>query len=429
MNVAVYGLWHLGCVTAACLAAKKHRVIGIDPDKAIIEALGVGRPPVAEPGLADELKDGVAGGFLMFSSDMTEISRSDVLWVTFDTPVDSQDRADVEFVVGKIRNTFPFLMDDAVILISSQLPVGTTARIEAEAGLIRKKLHIAYSPENLRLGSAMRVFSNPDRIVVGTRSERARLRIRELLAPVSERIIWMSPESAEMSKHAVNAFLAMSVVFANELAVLCESAGADAKDVELALKSEHRIGNEAYLAPGPAFAGGTLARDVAFLEQLGSAHGLDTQLISAISLSNDQHKKWVYRKITSVIDRKRDVRIAVWGLTYKPGTDTLRRSSSVELCVWLRENGCSVYAHDPAFLKAPEEINGVADFGTDPVDICKGCDVLVIATSWPLYREIKACDVVSAMRRGAVVIDAARFLRSTLGNHEDIKYLSVGGTA
>ena len=193
----------------------------------------------------------------------------------------------------------------------------------------------AYSPENLRLGDAIAAFTQPDRIVVGIRPDGDRDRIEELLGSFSERIEWMGVESAELVKHGINAFLALSITFANELAGIAERVGADAAEVERGLKTERRIGARAYLRPGAAFAGGTLARDVDYLTQIGEREGVADTTPRAVRASNDEHKQWARRTVESLVgadDRLDGHVIGVWGLVYKQGTDTLRRSSSVELC-------------------------------------------------------------------------------------------------
>ncbi len=267
MNVAVLGLWHLGSVTAACMAAAGHSVTAFDPNPATVEALAGGRPPVAEPGLPELITRGLQSGNLRFTTALPmAIRTAEVVWVAFDTPVDEEDRADRGYVEKHVQAVFPHLADHAVVVLSSQLPVGTVRKLEQAWSKVAdgRTVSFASAPENLRLGNAIEVFTMPDRIVVGVRDEQARQRMAALLSPIGARIEWMSIESAEMTKHAVNAFLATSVTFANELAAICERAGADAKEVERGLRTERRIGPYAYLSPGGAFAGGTLARDVAF---------------------------------------------------------------------------------------------------------------------------------------------------------------------
>ena len=430
MKVCVSGLWHLGSVTAACLASAGHDVTGLDPDPNVIERLGRGTPPLFEPGLEDLVKSGLASGRLRFTTDPAAAANADVVWITTDTPVDDDDRADVESVVQGAAALFPHLRDGALVIVSSQVPVGTTRRLESlfEAVAKGRRAGFGYSPENLRLGKAIEVFTRPDRVVAGVRSAADRETFAALLGPFTDRIEWMSVESAEMTKHALNAFLATSVTFANEIAALCEQVGADASEVERGLKSEARIGPKAYLSPGGAFAGGTLARDVMFLSQLGAARGVPTHVLSSVKTSNDAHRHWPERRLTEVLGDLAGRTVAVWGLTYKPGTDTLRRSSAVELCTWLHARGARVRAHDPAVRELPPSLASSIALASDPLAAADGADALVVATPWPDYRAVDAAAVAGRMA-GTLVLDANRFLGGTLGRHPGLTYLSVGKAA
>ena len=263
MKVTVLGLWHLGSVTAACIANAGHEVVRWDPDGAAVLRLTQGHAPLAEPGLDDLIGQASAAGTLRFTSALPEAVReADVVWIAFDTPVDDEDRADVEYVIGHVRDALPHIRDGCLVISSSQLPVGSVARIEREfaARCPGRQVGFACCPENLRLGQSLHRFRHPDRVVAGIRRERDRGTITALWAPATDRIVWMSVEWAEMTKHAINAFLATSIVFINEIAEMCEALGADAKDVERGLKTDERIGPAAYCSPGAAFAGGTLAR-------------------------------------------------------------------------------------------------------------------------------------------------------------------------
>jgi UDPglucose 6-dehydrogenase len=428
MNVAVLGLWHLGSVTAACVAAAGHRVTGWDPDAATVEALAQGIPPIKEPGLERLVSTGLAAGGLRFSADQPGAVRdADIVWVTFDTPVDGLDRADVAWVVEHVTSTFPHLKSGALVLVSSQLPVGSVAGLERawEAVAGRRTVSFACAPENLRLGHAIDVFQKPDRVIVGTRSENDRARIALLFTPITDRIEWMSVESAEMTKHAINAFLATSVTFINELATLCEQVGAHASEVERGLKTEARIGPKAYLSPGGAFAGGTLARDIVFLSALGARLNVPVHLLSAVKTSNDAHRHWAQRRLVQQLGSVHGKTVAVWGLTYKPGTDTLRRSSAVELCQWLAEHGATVRAHDPALTSLPPDLAPFIGLGSDAVDVTDGASALVVATPWPEYRQVPALQVRTRMAR-PLVVDASQFLRATFGADSEVEYMSVG---
>ena len=427
MKICVLGLWHLGTVTAACLASGGHDVVGLDFDEKVITNLKNGQPPLFEPDLEDLVKKGIAENKLDFSTDIQQaVHGAQVIWVAYDTPVDGDDRADVSFVVEQITRIFPALEAGQQILISSQLPVGSVRHLEELLSEVRPDLVVTFacSPENLRLGKAISVFTQPDRVIIGVRNETSKKIYTELLAPFTDHIIWMSVESAEMTKHALNAFLATSVTFINEIAIICEQVGADAKEVERGLKSEARIGQKAYLGPGGAFAGGTLARDIAFLTQLSEENNVPVHLIPAIKASNDTHKNWARRRLGQLLGNLNGKTIAVWGLTYKPGTDTLRRSSAIELCEWLLEKGAQVQVHDPVVRNLPEEYKQV-NMCASPLDAAKKADALVVATEWPIYLSVDMSQVLFSMNTPNV-LDANRFLDSALGMLPEIKYISVG---
>jgi UDPglucose 6-dehydrogenase len=430
MNVCVVGLWHLGSVTAACLASMGHRVVGLDSDPTTILALQRGQPPLFEPGLAELIATEARAGRLSFSSEASQaLADAAVVWITYDTPVDDDDVADVDGVLAKIEALFPHMRSGAVVLISSQLIAGCTRLLQqrCDRAQAAKGIEFAYSPENLRLGKAISVFLEPDRVVVGANTDRARSVVTDLLAPFKDRILWMSIESAEMTKHALNAFLAMCVSFANEVAAVCEQVGADAKQVEGGLKSEKRIGPFAYLSPGAAFAGGTLARDVQYLKGLAREHRQPALLLTAIKDSNDRHRDWVQFRLQARFGSLNGRRVCVLGLTYKPGTDTLRRSSSIELCRWLNGQGARVSAHDPRVTELPSELAQVLELSASVESAMKGADAVVIATPWPEYQSL-AAELLRSTLSMPIVIDANRAAARTL-DVPGIEYIAVGTPA
>lgn len=430
MKVCVQGLWHLGAVTAACLAKAGHCVVGLDFDAHNVGNLSNGKAPIFEPGLDELISDGIASGKLSFDTDpVGALIDADLLWVAYDTPVDDEDRADVDYVINRVQSVLPYLADGAVVLVSSQMPVGSVRKLEARAKQILgdKKLGFACSPENLRLGKALDAFLNPDRVVVGVRAETHRFVLQELLAPVTEKVEWMSVESAEMTKHAINSFLAVSITFTNEIAAICELVGADAKEVERGLRTESRIGPRAYVSPGGPFAGGTLARDIAFLGAESGSHKLATPLLSAIRPSNDEHKNWIRRKFLLEFGSLKDVTVALWGLTYKVGTDTLRRSHAVELCEWLLEQGAKVRVFDPVVKRLPERWSGVVAHCSDEMHTIQGAHALVIGAEWPQFIN-SAADLIEIAEPGLVIIDANRHLKEHIAALKlaHVRYFAVG---
>ena len=427
MKIGVAGLWHLGCVTAGCLASAGYSVIGWDDDSALIERLKQGKPPVAEPGLQPLLQQNLASGRISFTTVPTELCACDILWVTFDTPVDANDQADVEFVVSRVANLMAHLKPGVLILVSSQLPVGSTRRLETLWQTTRPGIPASFAcmPENLRLGKAIEVFTRPDRVVAGVSSAADRERIAALLKPFTETIEWMSVESAEMTKHALNAFLATSVVFINEIAAICEHSGADAREVERGLKSDVRIGRRAYLRAGGAFAGGTLARDIVFLQEIGSKQNLPNALFAAVNQSNDAHKQWQRRRLQELFPQLRGARICILGLTYKPGTNTLRRSSAVELAQWLAEQGAVISAHDPAVDSLPDELSRIIRLEKTAEAAASKTAALVVGTECPEFTTLNAADLCGWMS-APVVLDAGRLLETQWGQDSRIKYIAVG---
>ncbi len=427
MKICVQGLWHLGSVTAACLASVGHDVVGLDGDSNNISNLNQGKAPLFEPGLDEMIQNEINEGHLRFAQSSREaVADAELLWVTFDTPVDEDDQADVELVLGKIKSVLPELNDGTVVLISSQIPVGSIKKLEnfVKDNYIKKQICFAYSPENLRLGKSIDVFLNPDRIVVGTRNDETKEKLKKLFSPITNKIEWMSVESAEMTKHAINAFLATSVTFANELAAICELYGADAKEVERGLKTESRIGPRAYLSPGGPFAGGTLARDIDFLDKAAQEKALAVPLLQSVRVSNDEHKKWVKRKLSEKFTPLNKLSVAIWGLTYKPETSTLRRSLAVALCDWLIEEGANVRVYDPAVQELPSRWNDKVDRFDDALEALGNTKVLVVGTEWAEFRET-AKKLLEFVGNDYLVIDANRHLQNEifpLG----INYIAVG---
>jgi UDPglucose 6-dehydrogenase len=431
--IAVVGLWHLGSVTAACLADAGNHVIGVDPDVVVVEGLLAGCPPIFEPGLAELLARNASR--LDFTCEPWALAGARRAWITFDTPVDDDDSADVEWVLEHSLTLLADLPEDSLVVVSSQLPVGSIATLQERCAVMRgdSGLRFACVPENLRLGRALESFRARDRIVAGVRSDRDRGELAELLAPFTDEIQWMRVESAEMTKHALNGFLATSVAFINEIAEICESVGADAEEVSRGLKSEQRIGPRAYLGPGDAFAGGTLARDIGFLRGLAKRRGLPAHVFAGVADGNTAHKHWTRRKLLELLgadasaetDALRGRRVAVWGLTYKPGTDTLRRSSAVELCRWLSSVGAEVSAHDPAVSALPPDLAGVLELFPTPLHALAGADALVVCTAWPDYLQVPVEDVLAALATG-LVVDPAGVLRGVLSSHPGARYVRVG---
>lgn len=428
MRVTVQGLWHLGSVTAACLAAAGHDVVGLD-DEGVVGELMRGRPPLFEPGLAELVQSGLDTGRLRFTSDPLQAAAgAEVCWVAFDTPVDEEDVADISYVTDRVKALLPDLPRGCLVVVSSQLPVGSVRALARHAHASGNvDLSFACSPENLRLGKAIEVFTKPDRVIFGLQRTEDEEKVRALLAPITDSIVFMSVESAEMTKHAINGFLAMSVTFANEIATVCEVVGADAGEVARGLKTEARIGPKAYVSPGAAFAGGTLARDIAFLSEEARMHGLELALIPSVAASNRRHRAWPLDRLRAYLGEIKGSTVAILGLTYKAGTSTLRRSSSVELARALATAGAHVKAYDPAVRSLPPDVDFAIELSPSLEAALQGADAAVVATEWPEFRDADWPRLIGLLAR-PIVLDPNGLLVGRLGGRSDVTYASVGRT-
>lgn len=411
-KVCVIGIWHLGAVFSVCLADLGYRVIGVDKDPKRINDLNSGLPPVFEPGLPELLSHNISSGRLSYTTDLSQALKGAThVLITFDTPVDENDEVDLSPVFDTTVELAGYLENGATIIVSSQVPVGTCERVKS---LIKQHnpgldFDIAYSPENLRLGQAIECFKNPGRIVIGADSSPTLDRVEALFNIIEAPKLRMDLRSAEMTKHALNTFLGTSISFSSEIANLCDELGADAMKVVAALQSDARIGPKLPLLPGLGFAGGTLARDLKVLSHLGKKLGYETHLINAVLKVNEGQNRMVVKKLVRLCGTVKNLTIGVLGLTYKPGTSTLRRSAALEIIQELIRQGAVVKAHDPKVF--PEEVQQHPEFQfcPDPYQVAHGSDALVIITDWPQFRDLDFARLKAKMKK-PVLIDAKNML-------------------
>jgi UDPglucose 6-dehydrogenase len=411
----------------AASESERHDVRGHDLDERTVIDLRRGRLPISEPGLDELVAQHVAAGSLTFCAALPDaVAEADIVWLAYDTPVDEHDEADVDFVRRAAESIIPLLKPGAVLLVSSQVPVGFCREIERYIARTRPEAEIAvvYSPENLQLGVALKSFREAERVVVGTRDGAEDARVRALFEPFAAEIVWMGTESAEMTKHALNSFLAASLSFINEIAALCEAVGADAADVERALRLDKRIGKNGYVHPGIGFGGGTLARDVGVLTARGHELGVPVHVLGSILPSNAVAKDWLRRSLAAQLPPP--ARVALLGLTYKPGTDTLRRSGSVEFALWLASAGYTVSAHDPAVRSLPPELATAIALHATVADAVAGCDAVVVGTEWPNYALLEPDDLAAAAAAPLPVLDPKRILNRRVAEDPRFRYRAVG---
>ena len=426
MNICVFGLWHLGLVTSACLAKLGHTVVGVDFDKKVVEGLQNGEAPLFEPGLNELILEQMQAGRLSFTCKPSEaLRKAEIFWFALDTPVNENDVADILFLENNFKKNSLYFNNGIGIVVSSQAPVGFVNKIERNfiKQYSNKKCYFACSPENLKLGKALDAFLNPDRIIIGVKNQESKEVFSPLFTSITNRLEWMKIESAEMTKHAINSFLATSVCFTNEVASICEQVGAEAKEVERGLKTESRIGPKAYLSPGVAFSGGTLARDINFLVKLSEKYKLPSYLIKAVNNSNSFHKKWIEKKCRYFLGNFKNKTVAILGLTYKPGTNTLRRSLPVELARLFHARGARVVGFDPIIKSLPKGLSKILWLKNNAIEAMLNADVVIIATEWPEFLQFGE-DEINLMR-SKFIIDPNGFILK-LVEREDLNYISVG---
>lgn len=385
-NVALIGLWHLGSVAAAAWTSTRHRVLGWDPDPELRSAIAAGRGPVVEPGLDEALGKALERGLLVVLDDpVPAIAAANVTHLVYDTLTGPSGHHDDHRLDDAIR-LFAFAAPDgALLLVSSQVPVGTCLRWRDLLDVEERGLLLAHVPENLRLGQALEDFLHPDRLLVGADTEESFERAVAMLAQFSAAPIRVGLTAAEMAKHATNAYLALCVAFANDLAWLSREAGADPNEVAAALRADPRVSPSAPLRPGAAFSGATLMRDLVTLRDLAERCGR-ADLFAAVIKANARHAEIVRTWLQESLESLQGTRLAVAGLTYKPGTSTLRDSLPLRLVNDLLEQGATVTMWDPAAeaFEAPAGATRVPS-----LEACvEDADALAVMTALPQLAEV-----------------------------------------
>lgn len=414
MRIAVIGLWHLGEIYSACLAELGHTVVGISDDASVVADLEKGVPPLAEPRLSELLKRNQAERRLRYTTDYKVISGCDAVWITFDTPIDNRDRVDTSIIFNCLARLVPYLKNGILLGVSSQLPVGTSRAIAAFIKKERPKLtfRYAYVPENLRLGEAVESFLNPKRIVVGADDGGTQDAIRVIFKKTDADFLCMSSVSAEMVKHALNAFLATSLSFIYDIADVCEMVGADILDVSRAVKSDPRIGEKAYLDASVGFSGGTLGRDLGVLLHEAKTRRAKIPVIESAFHKNNKRKQIVLHFLASRLRTMKNKKVVVAGLTYKAGTSTLRRSLALEIAGMLWKKGVRIGLYDATVRHGEIEtaVRFPFSYGQTLVEALKGAHACIVITPWPELMETDFKKIRVVMKSPAILFDARNFL-------------------
>ncbi|TRZ83056.1 nucleotide sugar dehydrogenase [bacterium] len=426
-KIGIIGLWHLGCVAASSLADIGHNVIGVDFDQKILKGLKDGKAPIQEPGLQDLLDKNIRKGTLVFTSSFQQaLSNADFILITFDTPVDNNDRLNLSLIYRACDSIAKYAPKKFTLVIMSQIPVGTSRELKKIILNKNKNLSfdIIYSPENLRLGEALKIFNNSERIIVGLEKHSTKQKAEKLFSFTEAPKIYMDLESAEMTKHAINAYLASSISFVNELASLSEVLNADIGKVVEGMKSDSRIGRHAFLNPGLGFAGGTLGRDIQVLRSFGKKFGIKTEFINAVLKINRNRKKMLFKKIDDIFPSLNGLNIGLLGLTYKAGTDTLRRSVSLEVAKKMISKNAHVSAFDPMINEKIDVIKKLT-IAKDPYEIAMDADLLVLMTDWPEFKNLDFAKIKKIMKK-PIIIDMRNFLNAEVLKKLSFDYYGVG---
>jgi len=422
-KICVIGLWHLGCVYAACLADLGYSVTGADEDPEVIRNLKQGKAPLFEPGLDDLISKGISAGRLTFQTDINASTRdTQFVVIAYDTPVDEHDKVDLSIVMRAVDRLKKAGLS-ATLIVSSQVSVGTCEHIE-KALNSSGSVGVAYVPENLRLGQAIERFMRPDMIVIGAQNEAVIGKVKGLFSPIPTKIIEMDLRSAEMTKHALNSYLATSISFANEIGNICDLVGADGLKVAAALKADSRIGQKALVRPGLGFAGGTLARDLRVLQEVGGKYEYETSLIDGVLIVNERQNNSIVDRLQRVMGPLNGKMISIFGLTYKAGTSTLRRSAALEIIKRLKGEGALVRAYDPRVSLSEESALGI-NMSLDPYSACEKSDALVIVNDLPEFTELDFVKIRNVMK-APFVFDTQNLLEQSKVAASGMKYIGLG---
>lgn len=430
-RIGIVGSWHQALVYGAGFASLGHRVTGICHDAAAADSLNHARPPLFETGLEALMRRMIRAGRLKYTADYREgLAGARFAFISIDTPVRDDDSSDLGSIEAAARQMGRHLSASAVVCVSAQVPVGTcdTLRgvIAAERG--GRQVAIAYVPEFLRLGTALETFRRADRVVVGADSPRVARRVADLYRGLKRPTFLTDIRTAEMAKHAANIFLATSISFMNEIADLSERTGADATTVAAIVKADRRVGPHAFLAPGLGYAGGTLGREIKALQRIGKDVGVNTRLLDAVDRVNAARPAALVDKIRDVLSGLSNRRIAVLGLTYKPGTSTMRRAVSLEIIRELVRGGSSVAAFDP--LANLSELDGAPPFTRvpTPYDAAKEADAVVLITPWRGIDDLDLRRIARVMRR-RVLFDTRNHFDPRIAQKAGFVYRGIGRSA
>jgi UDPglucose 6-dehydrogenase len=431
MNIAVVGTGYVGLVSGTCFAESGNEVICVDIDRDRIERLNAGKVPIYEPGLEELVRRNVKEHRLTFTTDLTSaISQSMVSFIAVGTPMSASGAADLSGVLSAAEAIARAATGYHIIAVKSTVPVGTNDRVrEIVERAVSHRIDVCSVPEFLKEGSAIEDFMRPDRVVIGSTSDQATIILREVHSPflrTDNPVLVMHPRSAELTKYASNAMLAIRISFINQMANLCEAVGAEINDVRRGMGSDKRIGTQ-FLFPGVGYGGSCFPKDVQALIHSAAAQNLDFSLLKATDAVNYQQKRLLVDRVKEHFGGDIKGRtLAIWGLAFKPRTDDMREAPSLVVIEELLQAGARVQAHDPEALKSARQVFGdrIEYFETN-YDALEGADALIILTEWNEFRHPNFHRMNAALKQ-PTIFDGRNLYDPPLRLALDFRYYSIG---
>lgn len=428
MKIACIGTGFVGVVTAAVFAKLGHEVVGLDIDKAKIALLKEGRVPFFEPGLPELLKQTQAKGKLNFTTDYQEaVTGAEIIFIMVGTPSAPDGQADLKYVLAAAESLAPYLEEDTIIVIKSTVPPGTNAKIrEAIEAQVEVKFDLASVPEFLKEGSAVEDTLHPDRVIIGSTNKETIAKLKGLHGPLTEKIITIKEESAQMAKYAANVFLAMRITFANQMADLCEQNGADVEEVLKGIGADKRIGDH-YWYPGLGYGGSCFPKDVKEVAAYARSIGETDSIFIAVDDRNEARIPRLMRQYDKLVGGFADKKVAVLGLSFKPNTNDTRVAPALKVIPWLVDKGAQVIATDPeAIDEAKPLLPAQVEFVIDPYAAISGTHVTFLLVEWPQFRELNLAKISDSMQSPKFLIDTRNLFDPDKARAAGLKYKGVG---
>ncbi len=433
MNIAVVGTGYVGLVTGTCFAEMGNHVICVDIDKAKVESMKNGNVPIYEPHLDVIFERNLKQGRLNFTTDLASaVKDTSVIFLALPTPPGEDGSADLSYVLGVAGQLGSIISDYKVIVNKSTVPVGTAEKVHAAiAQNCKTPFDVVSNPEFLREGFAVDDFMKPDRVVIGTDSDKARRIMSDLYAPFVRQgnpIYFMDARSSELTKYAANAFLATKITFMNEIANLCEKVGANVDMIRIGIGSDSRIGKR-FLFAGIGYGGSCFPKDVQALARTSKDFNYDFKVLTSVMDVNDQQRISIVDKIKSYFDNiLKGKKIAVWGLAFKPDTDDIREAPALYIIDLLLKEGVTVSAYDPEATANVKKVFGdKIHYAADPYEATEDADALLIATEWSVFRTPEF-ETLSRKMKSQVIFDGRNLYDPAKMKGLGFYYNSVGRT-